>query len=62
LIFRYNESTFQTGNGLSKEKFYASQNITPWNSGYDKNTIISAVILGAAVMVYFIIKSLVYNA
>lgn len=62
LIFKYNESTFQTGNGFSKEKFYASQNITPWNSGYDKNTIILAVILGAAAMVYFIIKSLVYNA
>lgn len=45
LIFKYDKATFQTGNGLGKDEFYKSQKITPWSSGYDKNTIILLIIV-----------------
>lgn len=57
LIFNYNERTFQKGNGLSKEKFYDSQGITPWSSGHDKNTIILLIIIIIIALSIFIIRS-----
>ena len=61
LIFKYNEKTFQKGNGLSKEKFYDSQGITPWSSGHDKNTIILLIILSIAALSVFVIMSAANN-
>lgn len=44
LLFSYDVHTFRKGNGKSKEAFYSDQNITPWTSGFDKNTLIFAII------------------
>lgn len=56
LVFKYDESTFQKGNGLDKEQFYDSENIAAWNTGFDKNTIILAIILGIVIISFFLIK------
>lgn len=53
LIFKYNPKTFQKGNGLMKKDFYDSENIKPWSSGYDKNTIILFIII--SIITLFII-------
>jgi mannosyltransferase OCH1-like enzyme len=60
LIFNYNKETFQNGNGLGKEEFYKSQNITTWSSGYDKNTIVLLIIFGIVILC-LIIKSVANN-
>jgi mannosyltransferase OCH1-like enzyme len=58
LLFKYNESTFQKGNGLGKEQFYKSQNVKSWSSGFDKNTLILIFILCILILVsYVIIKN-----
>lgn len=54
LIFKFDEATFQVGNGLGKEEFYKSQKITPWNYGYDKNTIILLIFVLALVAIILI--------
>jgi len=54
LIFKYDEKTFQNGNGLSKEKFYDLQGIKPWSVGHDKNTIILLIILSIIAIFAFI--------
>ena len=54
LLFKLNKDTFQNGNGLDKEEFYDSQDITPWSSGHDKNTIFLVLII---LFVLFIIIS-----
>ncbi|AJR04813.1 glycosyltransferase family 32 protein [Siansivirga zeaxanthinifaciens] len=55
LIFQYNQDTFQKGNGLDKEDFYNSENIKPWSSGYDKNTLILFIITGIILLIAFYI-------
>jgi hypothetical protein len=60
LIFKYNKNTFQNGNGLGKEEFYDSQNITPWSSGRDKNTTVLIIIISIVVL-FIIIKSVANN-
>lgn len=57
LIFKYDKDTFQNGNGLGKNEFYDSQKITPWSSGYDKNTIILLIIILCITILFIIIKS-----
>ncbi|WP_347173999.1 glycosyltransferase family 32 protein [Polaribacter uvawellassae] len=56
-IFKYNKDTFLKGNGLDKDQFYKSQNVKPWSSGFDKNTIILAIIVAVLIILaYLIIK------
>ena len=57
VLFSYNAQTFKKGNGTSKAEFYAAQNITPWTNGFDKNTLIFAVIFGV-VLLSFILYAL----
>jgi hypothetical protein len=58
LLFKFDESTFQKGNGMDKEQFYKSQNVKSWSSGFDKNTLILMFILCAITLVsYLIIKN-----
>lgn len=57
LIFKFDQNTFENGNGLSKKDFYNSQNIKPWRSGYDKNSIILLVLLGVLLLNAFLILS-----
>ena len=58
LIFTYDKNTFEKGNGMDKNEFYASQNIVPWNIGRDRNTIILVLIAIsiAAVLFYIYLK------
>ena len=51
LIFKYDQDTFQKGNGLDKEDFYNSENIKPWSSGYDKNTLILFIIFVIIILI-----------
>lgn len=57
LIFKFDKDAFQNGNGLGKAEFYDSQKITPWSSGYDKNTIILFIILLCISILLIIIRS-----
>ena len=59
LIFKFNQDTFLNGNGLGKKEFYNSQDIKPWSSGYDKNTIIFSIIVFIMIVIFIIIKTLV---
>lgn len=55
LVFKYHKNTFQEGNGLNKEEFYASQNIVPWNLGYDKNTFILVCVTLCIVLLSYLL-------
>ena len=57
ILFTYNTQTFKKGNGTSKAEFYAAQNITPWANGFDKNTLIFAIIF-AVVLLGFILYAM----
>lgn len=61
LIFKFNKDTFQTGNGKGKEAFYNSQSITPWSSGYDKNTIVLILAVISLLALFMIIKFVINN-
>jgi len=53
LIYKHNDKTFKKGNGKNKEEFYASQDVTPWNLGFDTNTgILIIILLGLAILSY----------
>jgi hypothetical protein len=58
LLFKYDDSTFQKGNGMNKEQFYNSQNVKSWSSGFDKNTLILIFILCILILVLYIIMKL----
>ena len=50
ILFTYDAHRFKKGNGTSKAEFYTAQNITPWAIGFDKNTLIFAVIFGVVLL------------
>ena len=54
LIFKYNQATFKNGNGMSKEDFYKSQSITPWDSGIDKNSLILVIVLIVVIILFYL--------
>ncbi len=56
LVFKFNKSTFQKGNGLSKEQFYKSENIVPWSIGFDKNTVVLVIIIFILLISYFMMS------
>lgn len=57
LIFKYDKSTFQKGNGLDKKQFYKSQGVIHWRSGFDKNTIILLLVLSIVLILIMVIKT-----
>lgn len=61
LLFKYDETTFQNGNGLGKDEFYKSQKIKPWSSGYDKNTIFLLIFILIIAFIIMITKSVANN-
>ena len=58
LIFKYDKSTFQEGNGLGKDEFYKTQKVTPWSSGYDKNTILLFIVVSLIAIIISVAKAL----
>lgn len=53
LIFQFDESTFQEGNGLTKKDFYDSQQVQRWTKGLDSNTKLLLLILFLALVLYY---------